>query len=144
MCSINAVKCYPLRFSGQAYALSPQKGFCSFRSPLLVFRRAIFCGLLAMGCSLALIAGPAENPANLAEPPANQAQLTQEAENRARAKEVREIEEQTFKLWGLWLSGAAGLVTVGGFCFGLWQYSRAEKWKRTEFLACEMRAFFAD
>lgn len=49
-----------------------------------------------------------------------------------------------FKRWELWLSGVAGIVTLAGFFIGLRQYARAEKWKRTEFLAGEMRAFFAD
>lgn len=40
------------------------------------------------------------------------------------------------------------VITAAGatiaFLIGLRQYQRAEQWKRTEFLACEMKQFFAD
>lgn len=43
-----------------------------------------------------------------------------------------------------WLSLAGTAVVVGGVPIGLWQYGQAQAWKRAEFAAGEMRAFFAD
>ncbi|HEV7674773.1 MAG TPA: hypothetical protein VGQ12_09600 [Candidatus Angelobacter sp.] len=40
------------------------------------------------------------------------------------------------------------IIKVSGaaiaFCVGLWQYSRAQRWKRVEFVASEMKSFFND
>jgi hypothetical protein len=73
-----------------------------------------------------------------------------EEEKRAIAKEKREIEEydirrqeNRFALGGIF-STAATLVGIVAFVFGLYQYRRAEEWKRTEFLAKETEAFFGD
>jgi len=40
-----------------------------------------------------------------------------------------------------WIGVAAA---VAAFVVGLWQYRTAQQWKRAEFVAAEMKAFFAD
>src|SRR5262249_4371901 len=46
--------------------------------------------------------------------------------------------------WSFYFSCLGVLGTVGAFWFGVVQYAKAEKWKRTEFLAGEMKGFFDD
>jgi len=67
-----------------------------------------------------------------------------EDRQRVRARESREQEEQEFKRWTFIFSCVGVLGTVGAFWFGVLQYAKSEKWKRTEFLADEMTSFFAD
>ncbi len=45
---------------------------------------------------------------------------------------------------GLRLAPLAPIGAVLGFFFGLWKYSKAQTWKRSEWVAQEMRSFFSD
>ena len=47
-------------------------------------------------------------------------------------------------LFELRLSILTSLGALAVFGLGLWQYIRADRWKRTEFLANEMKTFFSD
>jgi hypothetical protein len=50
----------------------------------------------------------------------------------------------TLELWKFWLSIVGYLGALGAFVIGLRQYRRADYWRRSEFLAREMKEYFAD
>ena len=43
-----------------------------------------------------------------------------------------------------WISLAGVLAACAAFASGLWQYAKAQRWKRAEFVAAEIKAFESD
>jgi hypothetical protein len=50
----------------------------------------------------------------------------------------------SLEIWKFWLSLVGYLGALGAFVVGLRQYRRADYWRRSEFLAKEMKEYFAD
>jgi hypothetical protein len=50
----------------------------------------------------------------------------------------------SLETWKFWLSVVGYLGALGAFVVGLRQYRRADYWRRSEFLAKEMKEYFAD
>lgn len=50
----------------------------------------------------------------------------------------------SLEIWKFWLSIVGYLGALGAFAVGLRQYQRADYWRRSEFLAKEMKEYFAD
>ena len=43
-----------------------------------------------------------------------------------------------------WISLAGVLAACAAFANGLWQYAKAQRWERAEFVAAEIKAFESD
>jgi hypothetical protein len=62
----------------------------------------------------------------------------------AAAEAAAGAEGSSLEVWKFYLSIAGGAGAIIVFAVGLWQYSRAQQWKRAEFLALEIKELLAD
>jgi hypothetical protein len=102
MCSKSAVKGggVPLA-EDQLPTPEPKMRFFFPASQFAALRQTIRFGILAIGCSGALIASGAKNLATSAAIAATEVDPKFDETRRIRAKEAREVEEQEFKRWAL-------------------------------------------
>ncbi len=61
-----------------------------------------------------------------------------------RGRQPKSTDDAKFEAAKFYLSVAGGTGAIVVFAVGLWQYSRAQQWKRAEFLAQEMKDLLAD
>src|SRR5712691_11440775 len=54
------------------------------------------------------------------------------------------LRDYDLKVYGFWLTMGGLLGTGAALIFGYLQYQKADRWKRAEFLAKEMKDFFGD